>query len=401
MLYNPQKLYITAAAINYITDMNNSLDPKSQQRYSVNPGAPVANPYNEQPTVMPKVGDKVGPNLIQELIGEGGSASVFKVWHGELEVVRAIKILKQGFKADARERFFTEAKILADIRHPNIIEIYDLDYTEQQVPYLELEFIDGVSLKDMLGKDSRMPFAAGLAIAYFISRALHYAHIKDYTLYGKIYKGLIHRDVKPENILISKSGDVKLMDFGIARPSEVSLHTVGAKVMGTLVYLSPEQMAGQPLDARSDIFSLGTVLYEMVTGNRAFPQKTLAEIVQKKSQGQYRSLSSFGRQFPEKLVRLLEKSLSVEPSGRHGTAEEMCAEIYSVFQEISDLSPHDVLTAYLRDPKSIPEWVPPEPSKQGGEAGAQPKSGLPWAIIATAAAGGAAIVGVLALLFMG
>ena len=195
--------------------MNNAFSPNLQRNNQINTAA-AANPYETQ-FKMPAVGEKLGPNIVQDLIGEGGSASVFKVWHEELEVVRAIKILKEGHKEDARERFFTEAKILADIRHPNIIEIFNIGYMsgEFPYPYLELEFVDGISIKHLLAKLTKMPLAAALSTAYFVSQALHYAHVKDYSLYGKIYRGLIHRDVKPENILISKDGIVKLMDLAL------------------------------------------------------------------------------------------------------------------------------------------------------------------------------------------
>ena len=314
--------------------------------------AGAADPRSEQFTAIPSVGDKLGTHIVQSLIGEGGSACVFKVWHEELEVVRAIKILKQAYKPDARERFFTEAKILADIRHPNIIEIHNICYTALQVPYLELEYVDGSSIKNLVAENGKLPFTVALSIAYFICQALHYAHIKDYTLYGKTYRGLIHRDIKPENILVSKDGIVKLMDFGIARPTEVN--TAGSKVMGTLVYLSPEQLNGLPLDHRSDIFSLGTVLYEMVTGSRAFPQKTLSELVQKKTAGQYRSFSSHSGEYPERIVKVIEKSLRLHPEERYGSAAEMGYDIYRLLREMSDVSPHDAVSSYMRDPNSIP-----------------------------------------------
>ncbi|MDR0308277.1 MAG: serine/threonine protein kinase [Chitinispirillales bacterium] len=380
--------------------MNSSAN--SQERFHVN-AAEVTNPY-EQPFTMPSAGDKLGPNIVQSLVGEGGSASVFKVWHEELEVVRAVKILKQSHKEDARERFFTEAKILADIRHPNIIEIFNIGYVEGEYPYpyLELEFVDGVSIKHLISKLGKLPLAAALSTAHFVCQALHYAHVKDYTLYGKIYRGLIHRDVKPENILISREGIVKLMDFGIARPSEVSLHTVGSKIMGTLVYLSPEQLNGQPLDHRSDIFSLGAVLYEMVTGSRAFPQKTLTELVHKKTSGQYRPLNSHNMVFPDRLVRVIEKSLSLSPNDRYASAAEMGYDIYSVLREISDLSPYDVLERCMHNPASIPQWTPPLAGRPTGRIAIDGSSGiknlLPWII--TAAAGGVAVTGTLALLFL-
>jgi len=381
--------------------MDNSATPQSQQRFQVN-AAGVANPY-EQPFTMPSVGDKLGANIVQGLIGEGGSASVFKVWHEELEVVRAIKILKQSHKADSRERFFTEAKILADIRHPNIIEIFNIGYMEGEFPYpyLELEFVDGISIKHLIAKLGKLPLAAALSIAYFVCQALHYAHVKDYTLYGKIYRGLIHRDVKPENILISVEGIVKLMDFGIARPSEVSLHTVGSKIMGTLVYLSPEQLNGGSLDHRSDIFSLGAVLYEMITGSRAFPQKTLTELVHKKTSGQYRPLNSHNMVFPDRLVRIIEKSLSLSPNDRYASAAEMGYDIYGVLREISDLSPYDAIVRCMNDPSSIPQWSPAPAQRPTGRLavnGGGVKNLLPWII--TAAAAGVAVTGTLALLFL-
>jgi len=338
----------------------------------------------QQVTVIPAVGDKLGTHIIQSLIGEGGSACVFKVWHEELEVARAIKILKQGYKPDARERFFTEAKILADIRHPNIIEIHNICYTAQQVPYLELEYVDGSSIKNLVADNGKIPFTVALSIAYFICQALHYAHIKDYTLYGKVYRGLIHRDIKPENILVSKDGIVKLMDFGIARPTEVN--TSGTKVMGTLAYLSPEQLNGQPLDHRSDIFSLGTVLYEMVTGSRAFPQKTLSELVQKKTAGQYRSFSSHSGEYPERLVKVIEKSLRLHPEERYGSAAEMGYDIYRLLREMSDVSPHDAVSSYMRDPNSISNETSALMSNTQTQKAVSKKSKIVlWAIAAAAA----------------
>jgi serine/threonine protein kinase len=352
---------------------------------------------------MPAVGAKLGPHIVQGPIGEGGSASVFRVWHEELETVRAIKILKKGYKSDARERFFTEAKILADIRHPNIVEIFDIGYMEHGEPYLVLEYVAGISIKELIASGGgRLPVAVALSIAYCVCQALHYAHLKSYTLYGKVYKGLIHRDIKPENVLVSKSGGVKLMDFGIARPSEVSLHTVGGKVMGTLVYLSPEQLNGGALDHRSDIFSLGTVLYEMVTGARAFPQKTLSELVQKKTAGEYKPLSSYGAKFPGRLGQVVGRSMRLHPEERYGSAAEMAYAIYAVLREVSDLPYTDILADYMRDPKSIADWKEPkktslpDESVPGGEG--QGVGKLPWIIAAVAA--GVAAAGMLVLKFI-
>ena len=321
-------------------------------------GDQIKNPYAQKDLPMPVSGDKIGPNKVQLLIGEGGSANVYKVWHEGLEVIRAVKVLKKYSDKEARERFLTEAKIMADIHHPNIVEIHNIGYVDQHVPFLEMEFVDGISVKNIITQNTRLPMAVSLSVCYFVCQALHYAHNKDYTLYGKVYRGLIHRDVKPDNIVISKEGIVKLMDFGIARPSEVSLHTIGAKIMGTMIYLSPEQLNGKPLDHRSDIFSLCTVLYEMITGTRAFPQKTLSELVQKKTKGCFRPIDSYAVPVPKQLVTAINKCMSLDPQERYNSAADFGHELFAILRTISDRAPSDILSRYMSNPASIPPWRP-------------------------------------------
>ena len=299
-----------------------------------------ANPYQAR---MPKINDRVGPNRITQLVGEGGMASVYKVWHEGLEVTRALKILKNASDKESRERFFTEAKILADIHHPNIIEIHNIGYWEQQIPFIEMEFVDGSSIRDLLTACGRFPLPVALITAYSVCQSLHYAHTKDYTLYGKVYKGLIHRDIKPDNVIISKDGIVKLMDFGIARPTEVSLHTIGGKVMGSLAYLSPEQLEGKDIDHRSDIFSLGSVIYEMITGQAGLsPEdhiRTRAPEIERRIRP-HRFVRRFG---PQSVKEIVDRSMSLDLSVRYGTAAELGGALYREFRSISDHSPSDVL----------------------------------------------------------
>ena len=257
--------------------------------------------------------------------------------------------MKNASDKEARERFFTEAKILADIHYPNIVEIHNIGYWEQKTPFLEMEFVDGSSIRQLLTERNRLPLQVALTIAYFTCQSLHYAHTKDYTLYGKVYKGLIHRDIKPDNIIVSKDGIVKLMDFGIARPSEVSLHTIGGKVMGSLAYLSPEQLDGKDIDHRSDIFSLGSVLYEMITGQRAYPQKTISELVRHKSKGEYAPIDSFDIDIPASLKDVIDRSMSLNLMIRYGTAAEFGSALYAEFRNISDRSPSDVLYYFTKN----------------------------------------------------
>jgi serine/threonine-protein kinase len=336
--------------------MNQPIPPRAPDKHNIKLDQEQANPYRE---TMPEVGSKIGPHTIQLLIGEGGAANVYKVWHTGLEVTRALKILKKGFNQEAKERFLTEAKILADISHPNIIEIHTIGYWDQQVPFLEMEFIDGLSIGKLIQQNRRLPPSVAVSITYFVCQALHYAHIKDYTLYGKVYRGLIHRDIKPDNIFLSRNGIVKLMDFGIARPSEISLHTVGDKIMGTLVYLSPEQLNGRELDHRTDIFSLGCVLYEMITGERAFPQKKLSELVQSKTRGSFKPIDSYGINMPPSLKQAIEKSMALAPGQRYDNAAEFGNALFSVLRELSDMPPNHLLFSFMKNPAGIPIWTPP------------------------------------------
>jgi serine/threonine-protein kinase len=331
--------------------MNPSPSPQDNAQPHLHLDSQVQNPYQEQP--MPKAGDKIGPNRVELLVGEGGMANVYKVWHEGLEVVRAVKVLKKAFHQESRERFLTEAKILADINHPNIVEIHNIGLLGHQIPFIEMEFVEGVSVKQLIVQHQRLPLPVALSMVYFVTQALQYAHVKDYTLYGKVYHGLVHRDIKPDNIVVRKDGVVKLMDFGVARPSEVSLHTVGAKIVGTLIYLSPEQLNGTSLDHRSDLFSLGCVLYETITGCRAFPHKSLQELVQKKMKGEYEPMRAQGITVPGPVVKIVDKSLALSPDGRFQSAADMGEALFAALHEITDRAPQDILARFMANPSSL------------------------------------------------
>jgi eukaryotic-like serine/threonine-protein kinase len=369
--------------------MNESSELNQPGKRYIRPGpSPAVNPYQSP---MPKVDDKIGPNRITKLVGEGGMANVYKVWHEGLEVTRALKILKNASDKELRERFFTEAKILADIHHPNIVEIHNIGYWEQ-IPFLEMEFVDGASIRDLITNHGRFPLPVALITAFFVCQSLHYAHFKDYTLYGKVYKGLIHRDIKPDNIIISKDGMVKLMDFGIARPSEVSLHTIGGKVMGSLAYLSPEQLEGRDIDHRSDIFALGSVLYEMITGHRAYPQKTISELVRQKSKGEFLPISSFNLGVPKSIADVVNKSMALTLDGRFGNAAEMGNALYREFKMICDRTPSDVIYNFIQHPEVR------SPDIEVVAAECAKKEALPTPVVVGLTAGGAALL--LAVIFI-
>src|SRR5579883_3171754 len=221
-------------------------------------------------------GTHLGPYEIVALLGEGGMGVVYRALDPRLDRPVAIKILRPdaALSEDRKRRFIQEAKAASALNHPNIVHIYDIGETEG-VGYIAMEFIPGKTLDRLIGK-SGLPLRDLLKYAIQIADALSRAHTA----------GIVHRDLKPSNIVITDEGRVKLLDFGLAKlteaapdPSNSATATLGqteapvteeGSIVGTLAYMSPEQAEGKPVDSRSDIFSFGSVLYEMATGRRAF-----------------------------------------------------------------------------------------------------------------------------------
>jgi serine/threonine protein kinase len=298
----------------------------------------------------------LGSGTIVGLLGAGGMARVYKIWNDKLEVFRAVKILIPSQQGDLRNRFETEAKITAKLRHPNIVEIYSVgDW--KGLPFLEMELIDGVSLEAMIGGTGKLPPQVCSSIAIFVARALAYAHNQDFLLYGKNYHGIIHRDLKPANIMIAKHGDLRLMDFGIARPTEASLHTVDGNIVGTMQYLSPEQMDGVDIDGRADVYAFGAILYEMLTGTKTFPQDTITNLMKKKIMNEYRKFDEFDFSIPPVLAKISQKCLQLEKENRYANAEALLAELEEAHRSLAADSPEAVLKSYIANPSSISSAV--------------------------------------------
>jgi len=312
-------------------------------------------PHTREPDTVQvlRPGERVGKLTIIGHIASGGMADIYKARHEELEVIRAIKILKPGHSQEDKGRFQTEAKISAHLHHPNIVQIYTVDLWQQTLPYIEMEYIEGVSLADLIVKYRRLPIDFAVAVCSIVCNALDHAQRQTFSVYGKTYTGLVHRDLKPANILLSKSGAVKLADFGIALPGNVSIHTVGPNTMGTYSYLSPEQLDGKPLDQRSDIYSLGTVLYESITGFKAFPSHSLPDLIRNKLSGTYRPVQSLVPFVPKPLVRIIEKSLSLDRDKRHETVGEFGDALRKALADIAGKDASAVITAFMQQPTQV------------------------------------------------
>jgi beta-lactam-binding protein with PASTA domain/tRNA A-37 threonylcarbamoyl transferase component Bud32 len=265
---------------------------------------------------------------VGQVIGRGGMAEVYEGTDRRLNRRVAIKVLRPDLARDPmfQERFRREARSAAGLNHPNIVAIYDTGEdligegaNQVSVPYIVMEFVDGVTLRHMLNNGPRILPERALEIIAGVLAALDYAH----------RHGIVHRDIKPANIMISTNGDAKVMDFGIARAMSDAATSVTATsaVMGTAQYLSPEQARGELVDARSDIYSSGCVLYELLTGVTPFSGDSPVSIAYQHVNEPPKPPSSLDNSIPSSLDSITLGALAKSPSNRYQTAAEMRSDV--------------------------------------------------------------------------
>lgn len=301
---------------------------------------------------------KMGSGITRGILGQGGMTRVYKIWNGTLEMERAVKIPLPTGNSDCYQRFSTEMKICSRLDHPNIIKIFSVGEWNN-IPYIEMEYIDGVSLDDLIKTHGQLPPAVCCAIGIGIARALRYAHKHEFQVNGKKYQGIIHRDLKPANIMISKEGNVKLMDFGIARPLETGIHTItDGNIVGTMQYFSPEQLDNNDLDGRTDIYALGAIVYEMITGQKAFPVSTLTMLIKKKMLNEYKDFDEFeGLTISSLLKEIARKCLNKEKDTRFQNSEELVHSLERALPAISKDPAELIMLKFMSDPIAwVNEW---------------------------------------------
>ncbi len=288
----------------------------------------------------------LGSGTITSLLGKGGMANVYEIWNEDLEVHRAVKLIHPTSTDTERERFDTEIKITAKLHHPFIVEIHGVGKWNG-LSYLEMEKIDGITLKEIIKERGALPVPVCTAIGIMICQALQYAHHQEYVIYGKKYNGIIHRDLKPSNIMLCRDGTVKLMDFGIARPTDASFHTMDGTVVGTIHYLPPEQLRGEELDVRTDIYSLAATIYEILTGFRAFPENNLSKLIAEKSKNHYKALHEFNIKVPGDLKNIIHKCMNHNPEKRIPSAESLIKKLEKVHNNFTRETPQEVIKSLV------------------------------------------------------
>src|SRR5262245_7746240 len=263
----------------------------------------------------PIIGKQIGHCTIQRKLGQGGMGAVYLAQHPGLNRAVAIKVLPGDLAGtpEFRERFIREARLAARLEHPNVVQVHDVGH-EQGVHYIAMQYVEGKSLDAWLKERKKLTAGEALSTAKRVAAALSAA--------AKL--GIVHRDIKPHNILISKDGVVKVADFGLAKDedSNRSISEPGT-IMGTPYYMSPEQAKGEKVDPRGDIYSLGATLYHMLTGKRMFDGGTPVSIVMKQINEEPVPIREIDPTVPEAVAALVGKMLRKEPAQRFATADEL------------------------------------------------------------------------------
>jgi len=291
----------------------------------------------------------IGKYKILREIGRGGMAIVYKAVEQNSNKTFAIKMLLPNMVDRAMvTRFSREANALSRLKHPNILEVYEINITGGN-HYFVMEFIDGESLKTIIKQKGQLPINQVIEIVFKVGSALQYAH----------NEGMIHRDIKPANIMISRNGDVKVMDFGLVSVAGLTKVTAAGSTVGTPEYMSPEQISGNNVDCRTDIYSLGTMIYEMLAGEPPFTADNYQAILMKHKYESPKPIKNIRAQISIDLENIINKAISKDVSTRYQHVDELLndlSKIYSPHKTHIDNSSHIKKQEVVRGEKNNIFW---------------------------------------------
>ncbi|MBQ0111101.1 MAG: Stk1 family PASTA domain-containing Ser/Thr kinase [Oscillospiraceae bacterium] len=265
---------------------------------------------------------------IKEIIGVGGMAVVYKAYDNIEDRIVAIKILKEEFSSNEEflRRFKNESKAIAVLSHPNIVKVYDVSFGEI-FQYIVMEYIEGVTLKTFIEQNGSLPFTQAANFIIQILRGLQHAHDK----------GIVHRDIKPQNIMVCTDGTIKVTDFGIARFARNDYKTVTNKAIGSVHYISPEQARGETTNEKADIYSVGVMLYELLTGTLPFEADSAVSVAIMQLQSEPKLPSQINSMIPLGIEQITMRAMKKEPDLRYSSAAEMLRDL-ELFKKDPDMT---------------------------------------------------------------
>ena len=322
----------------------------------------------------PLIGSSISHYRILERLGGGGMGVVYKGWDLRLERYAAVKFLSphRSSSEDFKRRFAREARTASRLEHPNICTVFETDVTDDGRLFIAMAFCEGESLKRKIERGP-LPLQEALAIAAQVASGLAAAHDK----------GVVHRDVKPANVMVADDGRVKIVDFGIARLADETRLTRTGDVMGTTAYISPEQFLSAETDHRTDLWSLGVVLYEMLTGRLPWVNGDERELINAIVKRQPRPISTLRPGLPQALERVVARALAKRPAERYQRADELHADLLSVAELVvhpAPVGPYEQTLVEAPVPGREHRPAPPPPNAEpSGEGGPSRSAGEPAA----------------------
>ena len=314
------------------------------------------------------IGKKLdGRYLLEELVGEGGMANVYRAMDLKEQRTVAVKILKEECTESEEmvRRFKNESKAISILNHPGIVKVYDVSVTDK-IQYMVMEYVDGITLKEYLSlRGCPLTWKETLHFITQVLEALSHAHSK----------GVVHRDVKPQNIMLQSNGQVKLMDFGIARFSQAENYALGDKAIGSVHYISPEQAKGMPTDATTDIYSVGVMMYEMLSGKLPFESNSAVSVAIKQISDEAVPLSKLMPDLPTGLSEICCKAMAKDHRDRYQSAPAMLEAIRQFKQDPSIQFEYKYLGDAAPTPVSRPAARPARQNKKAGSESTMAETG--------------------------
>lgn len=289
------------------------------------------------------IGTSIGRYEVQEELGQGGMSVVYRGLDKSLEREVAIKVLHSHLakKSENRQRLHREAKAIARLKHPNILEIYDYGAEDENHAYIVMEYVPGQNLRQFLQEHGPLPAEHCAMVGLQLSHALWQAHSH----------GIIHRDLKPENVMVSVDGALKLMDFGIAHVFDAETMTQTGSLLGSPAHMAPEMIEGDEVDARADIFALGTVLYLLATGELPFDGKNAPQILKRVLEGLFKNPEAINPKVGSCFGDIIRRCMAYRCEDRYANVEEVAKDLERFLQEAQIDDPRAAMRAYLLEPE--------------------------------------------------
>ena len=289
-------------------------------------------------------------------IGSGGQADAYKVYDSHLKIYRSMKIMKSQFVTNKKfvKLYKREVNITSQLNYPNIVKVYDAGTEDNQL-FIIMDYVDGKSLN----KIENLPESIAAMVVSRVAEALDYAHNAVVSYEGQTIHGIIHRDIKPGNLMVNKDGEIMIMDFGLSKAIAPISESTSGNVYGTLAYISPEQIDNKEVDHRSDLYSLGVTLYKLISGKTHFENNSYTEILKKKSLYSYKELINQSELSPE-LFKIISKATELNKEDRYESSQEFKDDLDKFIKENYDITAKykNVLGAFFNfgiEPKKIEE----------------------------------------------